>query len=132
MTKTAFMDKYPVFSYELAKSETNYTSVDEIIEYFKTLVQQHPIATEITTFDHYAHTKSLNDGEIAPEIKDAKNFIFCFGKQLPNTKMLAVRPRSIGVSELEESFSIDFLQVPNDQLQELVVQWVLGLSKGDS
>jgi len=128
MTKTVFIDKYPVFSYKIAKNETSYANVDEIIEYFSALVKQHPIATEIAIFDHYAHTNCLNDGEIADNIKDAKNFIFCFGKQLPDTKMLAVRPRSIGVCELEDSFAIDFLEVPNEQLHNLLTQWVLELS----
>jgi len=132
MKKTVFIDKYPVFSYKLAKSETTYTNVDEIIQYFSALVKKHPIAAEIGIFDHYAHTNGLNDGEIADEIKDAKNYIFCFGKQLPDTKMLAVRPRSIGVSELEDSFAIDFLEVPNEQLNNLLTQWVLELSNNNS
>ena len=82
------------------------------------------MAKYITIFDHYEHTTSLDDATYSKEIKDAKNIIFCFGKQLPNAKILAVRPRSLGVCEFEDRFEIVFLEVPNEQLQETVTQWV--------
>jgi hypothetical protein len=123
MKKTIFMEKYPVFSLEISKNETTFENVSEIISYLKGLIEAHPIAVFIAMFDHYTHTASMQDGVINPEIKDAKNIIFCFGKQLPTTKMLAVRPRSIGVSELESSFVIDFLEVPNEQLHTVVENW---------
>jgi len=123
MTKTILMDKYPIFSLEVNKDESTFKTVDEIIEHLKSLVDSHPVAKYIATFDHYAHTSSMQDGVITDEIKDAKNLIFCFGKQLPSTKILAVRPRSIGVSELENSFVIDFLEVPNEQLHVVTESW---------
>ena len=122
------MDKYPVFSIEIQKKETTYKSVDEIIEYLKGLVDAHKIAKYIAVFDHYEHTKSIEDCIINPEIKGAKNLIFCFGKQLPSCKMLAVRPRSIGVCELENSFSIDILQVPNEELHTLTESWIKSIA----
>ncbi|WP_457745743.1 DUF6858 family protein [Sulfurimonas sp.] len=123
MTKTIFMDKYPVFSLEINKNETTFTTVSQILEYLKAKIQAHPIATYIAHFNHYEHTSNLKDCEINPNIKDAQNLIFCFGKQLPNTKILAVRPRSFGVSELENSFVIDFLEVPNEQLHTVMQDW---------
>jgi len=123
MQKTIFMDKYPIFSLEILKNETTFTTVSEIIEYLKGLVEAHPVATYIAMFDHYAHTSAMEDGVIADEILDAKNLIFCFGKQLPSTKILAVRPRSIGVCELKNSFVIDFLEVPNEQLHVTTENW---------
>ena len=123
MTKTILMDKYPIFSLEVNKDETTFTTVDEIINYLKGLVDSHPVAKYIAIFDHYEHTSSMEDGVIADDIKDAKNLIFCFGKQLPSTKILAVRPRSIGVCELENSFVIDFLEVPNEQLHVVTEGW---------
>lgn len=128
MRKTIFMDKYPIFSLEINKNETTYKNVSEIINYLKSLVDTHPIATYIAMFDHYEHTSSMKDGIIAPEIKDAKNLIFCFGKQLPSTKILAVRPRSIGVCELEDSFVVDFLEVPNEQLHVVVEDWAKSIA----
>ncbi|MCD6433368.1 MAG: hypothetical protein J7L21_04940 [Sulfurimonas sp.] len=123
MVKTILMDKYPIFSLEIKKDETTYTTVSEIIEYLNSLIDAHPVAKYIAIFDHYEHTTSMADGVVAPEIKDAKNIIFCFGKQLPSTKILAVRPRSIGVSELENSFIIDFLEVPNEKLHVVTEDW---------
>ena len=123
MTKTTFMDKYPVFSLNVKKTETTFENVDAIVAHFTSLIEAHPVAKFIALFDHYEHTSSMQDGTIAPEIKDAKNVIFCFGKQLPTSKMLAVRPRSIGICEFEESFEISFLEVPNEQLHEVTEKW---------
>lgn len=122
MKKTILMDKYPVFSLELSKDEINQKNVSQIIEYFKTKIETHPIAKFIAIFDHYNHTKELG-GDINPEILDAWNIVFCFGKAIPNTKILAARPRSIGVSELEKSFVIDFLEAPNEEMHNLMEQW---------
>jgi len=124
MKKKIFMEKYPVFSLEIQKSETTFSGVDAIIEYLNQQINKHPVATFITIFDHYSHTLSMEDGVINPDIKDAKNLIFCFGKQLPNTTILAVRPRSIGVSELRDSFMLEFLEVPNEKLHSVTEEWV--------
>jgi hypothetical protein len=121
------MDKYPVYKLEIAKEETTYTSVDAIVEYFQTKIQNHPFAAFIAVFDHYNHTKSIDDCVLDENLKDAKNVVYCFGKQLPNPTMLAVRPRSIGVCELENHFEINFMEVPNPQLQEVTKEWVLAL-----
>ena len=122
MTNSIFMDKYPVHSLEIQKDETSLQSVDEIVAYFKDKIQTHPIATFITTFDHYTHTTNIN-GEINPDIKDAKNVIFCFGSAIPKTTILAARPRSIGICELENSFTVDFMEAPNEKLQIVMVEW---------
>jgi len=128
MQKTIFMDKYPIFSLEIQKNETTFTTVSEIIEYLKSLVEAHPVAVYIAIFDHYTHTSAMEDGVIADEILDAKNLIFCFGKQLPSSKILAVRPRSIGICELKDSFVIDFLEVPNEQLHVTTENWAKSIA----
>jgi hypothetical protein len=128
MKKTIFMEKYPIFSYEINKNETSYKNVNEIIQYLKELIESHPVAVYISVFDHYEHTSSMEDGVIAEDIKDAKNLIFCFGKQLPSSKILAVRPRSIGVCESEDSFIVDFLEVPNEQLHETTIKWIKSIA----
>jgi len=122
MTQTTFMDKYPINSLEIPKNKTTITNIDEILSYFKDKIIEHPIATFISIFDHYAHTQSIN-GEINPEIKNAKNIIFCFGSAIPNTKILSVRPRSIGVAELEDSFMIEFMDAPKEDIQKLLITW---------
>ena len=128
MKKSILMDKYPVFSLEIAKSETTFSSVEEIINYLKAKVEAHPIAVFIAHFNHYEHTVALEESVINPEIKDAQNLIFCFGKQIPNTKILAARPRSFGVCELEDSFVVDFLEAPNEQLHKVMEDWAKSIA----
>ena len=126
MKKTIFMDKYPVYTLELLKTELKQTSVKEIVEYFVEKIEAHPIAKNIAVFDHYTHTKELG-GEIAAEIKDAQNVVFCFGAAIPNTKILAARPRSIGIAELEDKFIVEFIEAPNEKLHDLMEQWTKSL-----
>ncbi len=129
MTKTILMDKYPVFSFEVKKEETTFTNVTEILDYLKGKIDSHPIAKFIATFNNYEHTASLGDETaINADIKDAQIIIFCFGKQIPNTKILAARPRSFGVSELANSFVIDFLEAPNDQLHTTMEDWAKSIA----
>ena len=127
MTKTNLLDKYPVLSLEISKDETTYANVDEIISYFKTKIDTHPVAAYIAIFDHFSHTQSLEDSTISEDIKDAKNIIFCFGKQIPNPKILAARPRSIGVTETDGGFHIAFMEAPNEQLSLVMQEWVKAL-----
>jgi len=127
MKKTIFMEKYPVYTLEIKNNETSYTSIDEILAHLKELIQNHKIAKYIATFDHYEHTSSIN-GDINPSIKDAKNLIFCFGPAIPNTKILAVRPRSIGIAKLEDSFIIEFLEAPKEQLHDLMETWAKSIA----
>ena len=122
------MDKYPVQSFTIEKEKTNYKSVDAIIEHFKSLVDAHPVCLFIAIFDHYRHTNSLEGHTIAAEIQDAKNLIFCFGKELKDPRILAARPRSIGVSDMGEYFSIDFMDAPNAQLNATMIEWVDSLT----
>jgi len=122
MTETNFMDIYPVHSLEIQKNQTNLKNVDEIIAYYKDKIIAHPVATYISIFDHYKHTQSLN-GAINSEILDAKNIIFCFGAAIPNTTMLAVRPRTLGVAELKNSFIIEFMKAPKEEVQTLLEAW---------
>jgi hypothetical protein len=127
MKQTLFQEKYPVFTLEVEKSETSYDSVDAIIEYLKGQVEDNSNTVFIAVFDHYSHTSSLPDGEIAPEIKDAKNLVFCFGIKLPTPQVMAVRPRSIGVTELEDKFIINFMEAPMPIANTTMETWVKGL-----
>ncbi len=128
MKQITVLEKYPVFTATIQKSETIYQNVDEILSFLKTQIEAHPIATYIGTFDHYAHTASLSEGEISPEIKDAKNIICCFGKVLPKPEVLAVRPRAIGVADMGESFVVSFLEAPNIDANNAMEKWVKGIA----
>ena len=129
MKQITVMEKYPVFTLRIEKSETDLQSIDEIFTYLKGEIEAHPIATYIGEFDHYAHTSSLEVGEISEEIKAAKNLICCFGKVLPKPEVLAVRPRAIGVAELEDAFVVSFLEAPNPDANKAMEQWVKGIVK---
>lgn len=122
------MDKYPIYSLELNKDEISQKSIQDIINYFLDKIEKHPIATNIAVFNHYEHTKKLN-GPINDEIIDAQNVIFCFGAAIPNSKILAVRPRSIGIAEFKEKFSIEFLEAPNEKLHDVMEEWTVDLKK---
>jgi hypothetical protein len=127
MKQTVLMEKYPVFELELPKSETAFQSVDAIIAHLKEKIDAHPVATYIATFDHYAHTKGLPEGQVAPNILDAKIIVFCFGIALPNPHVLAVRPRSIGVADVGDKFVINFMEPPMPIATQAMEAWVKGL-----
>jgi len=127
MKQSLLMEKYPVFDMVLPKSETSCASVDEIIATLKAKIDAHPKVAWIATFDHYAHTRSI-DGTIAPEIRDAKNIVFCFGMMLPNPKVLAVRPRSIGVADMGDTFHISFLEPPMEVATKEMETWCKSLA----
>ena len=106
------------------KNETSCKTIDEIFTYLKAQIEAHPVATYIGEFDHYAHTSSLAEGKINGESKAAKNLLCCFGKALPAPEVLAVRPRAIGVAEMEERFVISFMEAPNPEANKAMENWV--------
>ena len=129
MEQMILQEKYPVFVLDILKSETKYQNSNEIIEFFKEKINSHPVCKYIREFDHYNHTKNLKEGEIAPEIKDCKIVMFCFGNKLLNGKIPAVRPRSIGVTEYEDKFEIAFLEAPALIANDVMEGWVKELKE---
>jgi len=127
MKQTVLLEKYPVYELELDKRETTYQSAQEVIEALKTMIKAHPLVSYIGDFDHYTHTRNLDAGEIAPDIKDARLVVFCFGVKLPNPHVLAVRPRSIGVADMGDRFVINFLEPPMPVATEAMESWVKSL-----
>jgi hypothetical protein len=128
MEKKLFKELYPVFTTTLLKNRTSYKDIDEIFAFIKEEILIHPVATYIGEFDHYTHTYSLKEHSIDPSLKNAKNILFCFGKELLVPEVLAVRPRSIGVAEMENEFVISFMQAPNPAANESMQKWVKALS----
>jgi len=124
MKQLQLMEKYLLNARTIAKTDTTLKNTDEVIAFIKAKIDAHPVATFIANFDHYTHTKSLENGEINPDFTDAKNIIFCFGVQLPKAEMLGIRPRSIGVVETEENFIVSFMDAPNAQAQKFMIEWV--------
>jgi len=128
MTKTIFLEKYPVNTIEIKKSDTKLTTVEAILEQLKNNIEQHPIAKYIAIFDNYEHTSSL-DGDIMNGMKAAQVIMFCFGSAIPNNKILGIRPRSIGVSEFEDKFVFDFMDAPKDEMTNIMAKWCHSIAK---
>ncbi|WP_178860876.1 DUF6858 family protein [Thiomicrorhabdus cannonii] len=128
MQKKMFQEKYPIFELKIAKSDCKYDSVAAILDDLQAKIEAHPKACFIARFDHLSHTQSI-EGEINPQIKDAQNIIFCFGFQIPGADPVAVRPRAIGVTDLGDTFVVNFMEAPNPVAQETMQTWVKDLVK---
>lgn len=127
MKQTLFNERYPLFVLRFDRNETRYQSVDEICNYFRGCIEAHRCGQFIAVFDHYAHTCSLPDGAVETDIRAAKNVLFCFGLTLPSPEILGLRPRSIGVAELEHQFVISFMEAPMPLANAAMEDWALGL-----
>ncbi|GAA5071587.1 hypothetical protein N0B44_13635 [Roseibacterium beibuensis] len=122
MKQMLLQQKYPVFHLEIPKEETSCQSVDDVIAALQARIDAEPNVAEIAIFDHFAHTSAFG-GDIHPEIVAAKNLVFCFGYKLPDPVMLAVRPRSIGVSDMGNRFVISFLEAPMEIATTRMEAW---------
>lgn len=122
MKQIMLQEKYPIFVLEIGKQETSCQSVDDIAARLKAEIEADNRVAWIAEFDHYAHTQKIG-GTIAPEIKAAKNLVFCFGLALPNPQVLAVRPRSIGIADCGDKFVIDFMEAPMAPANEAMERW---------
>jgi len=129
MKKTLFQDKYPVYIFEISKNKNKHKNINSITKTLKEKIQEHPVTTFIAEFDHFTHTKNLEQGIIAKEILDTKNIIFCFGKKIDTPLRLAVRPYSIGITETEKQFIFTFLEGPNPKSNDIICEWIEGLFK---
>ena len=129
MKQTLLYEKYPLFVMELGRDETDFDGVDAICAYFRKRIQAHRCGHFIAIFDHYAHTCQLPDGHVGEGIRAAKNVIFCFGLALPSPEVLAVRPRSIGVTETDQGFVISFMEAPMPIANAAMEDWANGLRR---
>ena len=129
MKQTLLQEKYPVYTLELLKSETSMKDADAIIDYLRNCIEGHKIAKLISTFDHYAHTQALEEGEIADDILAAKHVVFCFGTHLKDAHVMAVRPRSIGVVAKPDRFVVTFLEAPMPLANSAMEGWVKALAR---
>lgn len=129
MKQSLLQEKYPVFTLEIDKEETDFASMDEIVGYLKGKIEAHRAAKLISVFDHYAHTRSLPEGQISEDIIAAKNLVFCFGLTLPDPRALALRPRSIGVAETRSGYVITFMEAPMPVANLAMEEWVISVRK---
>lgn len=127
MKQTLLQETYPLFSLEVDKCETTFKCVNEIIGFIKQKIDSDRAARYIAIFDHYSHTKELEQGRIDNSILDAKNIIFCFGFTIPSPQALGLRPRSIGVAEMRKSFVISFMEAPMPVANVVMETWALAI-----
>jgi len=58
-----------------------------------------------------------------------KLVIFCFGKELPIPQMASIRPRSIAVVEKRDTFILSFMDAPNPQTHNTMLEWIKSIRK---
>jgi hypothetical protein len=116
-----------ICTFEIAKGETELRSLDEIVAYLRGCIEAEPLARFVGIFDHYAHTRSLPQGVVADGIRAAKNLVFCFGITLPDPQALALRPRSIGVCELDDRYVLTVAEAPMPVANLAIERWVTSL-----
>jgi len=126
MEKIVLAERYLVNKKEILKTETTFTSVEEIESYLKAEIEKHPVAAYIATFDHYAHTKNL-DGMIPRDVLGALNVMCCFGMAIPNAEFMAIKPMSIAVVEKDENFVMSFIEAPAPSAQQAMSTWIAGI-----
>ena len=59
---------YPVFVLELNRNETDFGSMDEIVDHLKQQIESSEMGRLIGVFDHYRHTRNLRFGQIDADI----------------------------------------------------------------
>lgn len=128
MKESVELQEFPVFSLELAKKESRFSTVDDIADFLADKVKQHPMAVFITVFDHLEHSRSIKEATIDHRLLNAKNVVFCFGLCLHDAKALASRPRSIGVVEYQDRFVISFIEAPMPVVNSAVESWARELA----
>ncbi len=120
-------ETYAVFTLEIEKGETDCRSIDDVIEYFKARIEEHPLACLVAVFDHLAHTRGLRQGRVSEDILSARSVVLCFGITLPEARAMAARPRVIGICELPDRFVVTFLEAPMPVANTTMEGWALGL-----
>jgi len=124
MQKISLMDKYPVYTKEILKSQTKFKNVDKFIEALKEKIEADEIATYIWVFDHFEHTNKIG-GEIMEGMIAGKILLFCFGQSIPKPQAMAVRPRNIAIAEFNDKFVISFLEAPKQNVNTKIINWIV-------
>ncbi|MFP4166012.1 MAG: DUF6858 family protein [Opitutales bacterium] len=125
LAKEQFKNKFPIFRVDIQKSE-KYPEASILVEVLKTKISNHPVARHIADFDHYLHTKNI-EGGMPKELLGAIVIMFCFGPQIEEARVLAVRPRSIGLAEFENHFTITFMEAPSEKATDTMKEWIQSL-----
>ena len=127
MKQTIIHETFPVFIMKIEKSDCAFATLEDVVGYYVRQVEGDPFARLIGVFDHHAHTRGLEEGDIAPEILGAMNVIACFGMAIPSAESLALGPRSIGIADVGDRFVVSFLETPMPIANSAMEKWTRGL-----
>ena len=117
---------YPVWIEEIAKADTPWRDVDEIIAALRERIQRHAGFAYIGVLDHYGLILRL--GETHPaEMRDAKAILFCPGAKRLNPVLPALCPGAISVADMGNRFVIFFLDAPAFLPAQTLARWVADL-----
>ena len=117
----------PVFSLKIDAADCRFKSVEEIVAYLESEIEAHKSARFIATFDHLKHTSELPEGQVAEGIIAAYNVLFCFGFTLQAPEQLACRPRSIGICQMKDQFTVSFIEAPMPVANAMMEKWAKSL-----
>jgi len=126
MKQIHFQEKYPITVAEVAKTETTCRTAEDVAAHYRERIAATERVTYIGQFDHLTHTRAIG-GDVAPDIHAALNVLFCFGHALPNPQVMAVRPRSIGITDMGNRFVISFMDAPMKPANDAMQAWTLAL-----
>ena len=127
MKQVQMLDKFPVYTMDILKTETLYKTADEILEALISKIESHPTGSIISIFDHYGHVDAQKDSVIDSSILDSKSIIFCLASAIPNAMIGALRPRTIAINELEDKYVLNFLEAPMEGPTKIMQEWVTGI-----
>lgn len=116
-------DGYPLWVEEIAKADTPWRDVDDIVAVLRQDIQGQGGAASIGVFDLYG--LNLRLGEALPvAMQDAKVFLFCPGAKLLNPVLVALCPSVVGVADMGNRFVISFLDASRVSSTEPLAQWL--------
>lgn len=126
LKQTLLQEKYPIFVAEIGKTETGCATIEALVDHYKARIAENPKVQFIGVFDHYAHTQRIG-GQIAEGIDAAVDIVFCFGHALPDPRVLAVRPRAIGIADMGDKFVVSFMEAPMPVANDAMKAWTHAL-----
>ena len=123
MQQKIINEKFPVYYQEIMKGSTPYRNIAEIIDALKAGLAKNPSSQIIAVFDLHDHVQKRG-GKIADSIFGAQTLLFCVANAIPHADIVALRPRSIGVTEFADRFVLNFLEVPAQPVTDAMLALV--------
>ncbi len=127
MLQKVINEKFPIYYQEILKEKTTYRNIPEIIDALKAALAKNPSSQVIAVFDLHDHVQKRG-GKIADDILGAQTLVFCVANAIPYADIVALRPRSIGVTEFTDRFVLNFLEAPAQPVTDTMLALVGAIS----